>query len=455
MVHIVERARITARGDDEGKAFLAETRAAPDETARAGHRVETRQPLAHVAPASAYRAFTTHGRGFVRPATLAFGLLAAAISVGLSAGGAAAQDLICGGEYTIKRGDTLQKVVNRVYGPEHSYVLLHRANRDIVGRDPSLIEIGATIRIPCLEGLVETSADGAPEETQTAAAQAPATETTKRGPTAPAPEAAEPAAPTPAPTAAPTSAAPLRIVTASGWAPYLDEDQAEGGMLAALLRAALARAAPASDYRIDFINDRGALLRPLIADGAYDVSLAWIRPDCETRGAHGPEPTFRCDELAWSDPLFELIIGFYTRADAPAPSAHRDLIGKSVCRPAGASAAVLEARGLFEPDIRLVAPESADDCFNMLLAGEVDAVVVATSTADDAIAALGAAGAVAEQPQLAAAAALRAVTSIHNPRKDDQLNAINEGLRLIREDGTWFEIVQRHLIAHARPNGAG
>ena len=35
------------------------------------------------------------------------------------------------------------------------------------------------------------------------------------------------------------------------------------------------------DYKIDFINDWGAHLRPLISDHAYDFSLVWFRPNCD------------------------------------------------------------------------------------------------------------------------------------------------------------------------------
>ncbi|MEX2517729.1 MAG: transporter substrate-binding domain-containing protein, partial [Paracoccaceae bacterium] len=319
------------------------------------------------------------------------------------------------------------------------------------------------IRIPCLEDMAKAGVEGAAEaleaDLETPAIAAPATAApeasgadTAEADAAPAPD-HEPAI-AEIPEAAPGTR-PLRIVAAGGWAPYLDEDQAKGGMLAEMLSAALSRAAPDAEIRIDFINDRGALLRPLIADGAYDVSLAWIRPDCAAPGALGEESAFRCAGLAWSDPLFELIIGFYTRADTPAPAGDSDLSGLAVCRPAGSSDALLEAHGLVGPKIRLVAAPEAGACFEMLLAGEVDAVAAPASSADEAIGALGAADRIAEQPQLATAATLHAVTSADNPLKDAQIGRINEGLRMIRKDGGWFEIVQRHLAAHAARLGAG
>lgn len=404
------------------------------------------------------------------------------------AGAASAQAPVCGQLYTVVRGDTLQKIVDAVYGPDKKYRILHRANLDTVGRDPGQLEVGTVLRIPCLDqndeplpfpadlvparpteiggdptAAVEPEVDAtapltpAPETLPEDAPESPAPIVEESSPeqtAAPEVEAAPETGPTPpadAPTPAPAELTrPLRILAASGWAPFLDEGLEKGGMLAEILSAALSRVLKPEDFRIDFINDRTAHLRPLLADHVYDLSIAWFRPDCEAPETLSDENAALCDDLAWSDPLFEQVVGFYMRADDRTPKTHADLVGRRICRAEGFSTHMLDAAGVGPAAARLVRPARTETCFAMLLNGEIDVVIAETPVAGRALAKFSAFGEVRELPHLASAETLHAVTAADNPLKDAQLARVNEGLRLIRKDGTWSDIVQRALIAHAR-----
>jgi polar amino acid transport system substrate-binding protein len=248
---------------------------------------------------------------------------------------------------------------------------------------------------------------------------------------------------------------PLRIVTSTDYAPYIDQDQEQGGMLVEIVDTALQRVTTKDGYKIDWINDWSAHLQPLIEDGAYDLSLAWFRPNCDVRDKLSEGSQFRCDSLAWSDPLFEQIIGYYMRSsEAVLPTQHSELFGRTVCRPNGYSQFMMEEKDIVEPNVKIVTPDGPSDCMEMLVAGTTDAVVIATTVADDAISTLKISSQVVEVPELATVSTLNAVTSVNNPLKDQHLALLNDGLRQLREDGKWFEIVQRHLIAHARKTAA-
>ncbi|MEM7525048.1 MAG: LysM peptidoglycan-binding domain-containing protein, partial [Pseudomonadota bacterium] len=78
--------------------------------------------------------------------------IAAALLITPMAERASAQALACGGEYVIKAGDTVSKVSRRVYGNDVPYQILFSANSDVIGADPSLVEIGMVLRLPCLDG---------------------------------------------------------------------------------------------------------------------------------------------------------------------------------------------------------------------------------------------------------------------------------------------------------------
>ncbi|MEL7465289.1 MAG: transporter substrate-binding domain-containing protein [Pseudomonadota bacterium] len=365
-----------------------------------------------------------------------------------------AQTLACGGTYTIQRGDTLQKVTRMAYGDGLSFNFLYRANRDVVGPNPSLIEVGMVLQVPCRDG--QTAGAAAPAPTTTSASTGSAGSTTGTGTVTGESGAASNV------TQASASGGgfgvsglrggdKIRMITGTDWAPFANEDQEQGGMITEIINVAAETMMQQSEFQVDFINDWGAHMEPLIADGAYDFTFPWFRPNCDAIDKLGPTSVFRCEQLAWSDPLFEQIIGYYMRADdTNKPTDHVGLFGRTVCRPSGYATFMLEENDLVEPNITLMRPGSPTDCFAMLASGEVDAVVIATMVGDDAIANIPDASNIEEQPQLSTIATMHAATSVDNPDKDAQLAVLNEGIANVRESGKWFEIVQRHLVAHAR-----
>ena len=363
---------------------------------------------------------------------------------------AEAQSISCGSDYTVKRGDTLQRITRQAYGPALSYSYLYNANRSVIGANPSLIEVGMTLNIPCRDG--QQPAPAQPAAAQPAAASAASTVTgesaTAASQQAPAPQVVNVS--TAAVDAMPSRRA-FRIITGTDWAPFTDHTQEQGGMMTEVMRTALARVVADDQYQIDIVKDWSAHLEPLLSDVAYDFSIAWFKPNCSVLPKLGENSRLRCEKHAWSDPMFEMLTGYFVRTNDPnKPQSHADVMGKTVCRPEAYATYMLEEFDLVEPAIRLFRPVRWEECFQALIDGQVDIVLVSTTVADDMIAQMNIGAQVEEVPQLAYVTTMHAVTSINNPRKEEQLAVINAGLKEIREDGTWFEIVQRHLIAHAR-----
>lgn len=243
----------------------------------------------------------------------------------------------------------------------------------------------------------------------------------------------------------------MLLVTATNYAPFHDQSAEKGGMITEITDAALASVLDESQYRIDFINDWSAHIDPLLKDNAYDFGLSWFRPNCDVIDKLSGDNRFRCESLVFSDPLFEQIIGYYARSDDPSlPVTHADLLGKTICRPAGYSTFMLEEYDLIEPNVTMKKPDGPEDCFEMLDKGEADIVVIASTVADNTVAGMNMMDRFQELPQLAYIATLHAITSKDNPNRDANIAAINQGIRNVRESGNWFEIVQRHLTAHVQ-----
>ncbi|MFV0474426.1 MAG: LysM peptidoglycan-binding domain-containing protein [Pikeienuella sp.] len=305
--------------------------------------------------------------------------------------------IACGAPYIVLRGDTLQRIAERTYGPDASYRRVRDANRALIGRNPSAIEVGMRLNLPC----PETGADGI----EAAAGSAPDTQ--------------------------------LLILAGAG--------DAQGGLLAEILTTALNRIHFSGDYRIEFSGD--SIENPGRGDG---LSLAWRRPGCDWDETDAQR---LCEGFSWSAPVLERVVSYYTRAaDAP-PADHRALMGKTICRPAGTSTFAMEKVALLPPNIELVRPATPADCFAMLLRGEADAAAMATTDADEALTGLArmdGADLIAEQPQLATITTLHAVAPTGDSGREADLALLDRGLRMIRQDGSWYDIIQKHLRAHAQ-----
>ena len=347
---------------------------------------------------------------------------AIALACGLLATASVAEQkhVSCGTTHVVTRGDNLSKLARAVYGSPRDFQIIYLANRDKIGRNPGIIEVGMELEIPCINGAADVSTANAAAITNA--------DTTERLP-------------------APVSDQ-IRVVVGTDWAPFTDETQAQGGLITEVTNVALATADGKPDYKIDFINDWGAHLQPLISDHAYDFSIAWFRPNCDEIDKLGDGSRFRCNNLAWSDPLFEQIFGYYNRTDDAALVSYGSMIGKRICRPAGYALFMMEEKDLVSPTITLERPKSVAECFEGLVQGRWDVVAIASDVAEGAIADIGAHSAVRYNENLSQVLTMHAVISNTHPRLETYLATFNNGLTKIKDSGEWFRIVRRHLTAH-------
>ncbi|MHA1527695.1 MAG: hypothetical protein ACTSVG_01640 [Alphaproteobacteria bacterium] len=345
---------------------------------------------------------------------------------------AARARIACGSLYRVAPGDTLHRIATRAYG-SGNYQAIFAANRDILP-DISRIAVGVELLIPCLDGT------GPKTRREALALGAAPGADPGAGAEAPAPGA---------------SAAAIRpaddgigFLTGSDFAPFAHRALPEGGMIAELARLAIAHAAPEREVSVTFVDDWSAHLG-LLDQGAYDLGFPWYRPDCSKADRLSASMRERCAGFEFSDPLFEVAIGYYVLAgDALAgATAYDQLFGRKLCRPAGYFTFDLDQEGLSEPNLtRIIAPEAAD-CFTWLMRGEVDVVTLNKPLAEAGIATLGLDGRVTEIPALASAQTLHVVAPKGDARRHAYLELVNTGLAGLQASGRWFEVVSRHLGA--------
>lgn len=342
-------------------------------------------------------------------------LLALCFTAGATA--ASAQEACT--SYSVQPGDSLSAIARTAYGST-SFQALWDANRTTIGSDPNTISVGTKLNLPCADGSLPT----------TAAAPAPA--------------------PAPAPSA-PTDSEPvsIRLVTASGYAPFTDESMEGGGIYTQLVRAAMDTMEPEVETSITFVNDWGSHLDALLPSTAYDGAFPWLRPNCEAPDTLTENSLFRCEEFIHSDPFYEVINSLTVNENSELATTddYADFEGTTICLPDGYTDAVLAAGGLVEPFITLSQPVDPDDCIRQLDAGEVDAASLEQRQVEDIIQRLGLEGKFVSNPNLTEVSTLSVFISKKNPDGPEVIELLNEGLKNIRDNGVWFQTVRAGFTA--------
>lgn len=344
---------------------------------------------------------------------LAMAVAAAAGFTTLAPDQAYAQELCS--SYTVVPGDTLSAIASTA-DVRGGFRVLFDANSNILS-SPNLLEVGQVLAIPCADGSLPSSGASV---TTASTVPAPVTSTPSR---------------------------PLRIATASDYAPFTDENLPGGGMITRMVDRAMQLGNPDQSFDIIFINDWGSHLETLLPTGAVDMAFPWFRPDCDRIENLGPASAYRCTEFNHSDPFYEIIVDYYTLNGSEYANAQStdDLFGARVCRPEAWFMFDLEAAQLVEPNITYVTTVAQNGCFQLLKDGEVDIVTYDALPAEEDIRSAGMEDSVATLESLRGTVSSHIFVSKTNAFANEALPIINAGLEELRLSGEWFNIVRESI----------
>lgn len=309
----------------------------------------------------------------------------------------------CDVTYTTQSGDTLFSIAETHYQDYEKWSLIYYSNQGLGLDQPLAIPAGTELYIPCL------TENATPDETPLLKADAE-----------------------------------LRFLTGSNYAPFTDKNWPGQGLITELVNAVMEETPNPVPYAVEWEDDWSQHLFPLLDETKYDMGFPWLRPDCAADPANE-----RCANFHFSDPLFEMPIQLFTKADAGFVfESDADVEGKTLCRPKGYYTHDLDANGrnwLKDGKITLVTPDTPDECFTMLVAGEVDAVPENLFLGAEKINAMGLRGKVKPLERPLSTETLHVIVSKKHWRGTTFLYRINAGLAKVKANGRYDEIVTRHL----------
>jgi ABC-type amino acid transport substrate-binding protein len=329
--------------------------------------------------------------------------------------------------YTVKEGDTLGGIAQAAYG-SFNYQMIFNANREAIATNTNSLPIGLQLILPCEDGrLTADSALNAVIEAETEKQE------TTRDPNRP----YEP---------------PLKFVTANDWKPFTDESLTGGGIYVRMAATAMKRGGNDRDYKISFVDDWGSHIATLLPSNAFDMSIAWSKPDCSKIDLLGEFAVTMCTEFEFSVPVYEVAYSYNTLKDSKFAGARSfsDYLGARICRPEGWPISDIEVEGLAEPAVTFVKPKSPMECAEMLLKGEVDLYSLEVETTTANFEELGATDKVELNPALATFNTHHFVISKQNPRAAEYIDMVNRGIEEMRQSGEWYDIVATGLADYAQ-----
>ena len=349
-------------------------------------------------------------------------LLAATFAVAgfLSAQSAAAET--CGGYYSVQSGDSLSLIADRLYKDVGAWSTIHSQNIDVIGPKPNAIRIGMKLRMPCLNGL-PTGLQGGTTRTSTA------------------PVAAAPVTITPGNAAVRQK---INLLTGDDYAPFTSKSSHNGGLITDVMNAVMTSAAPQEGFAIHWVNDWGSHFDPLLSNALLDVGFPWYRPDCDSM----PE-SYRCVNFLFSDSMFETLMLLFVDKNRPFTfEEDADILGKTLCRPNGYLTFDLDGSGrrwIEENKITLKSPHTVKDCFDMVAKGEADAVAINEFTGRSVMKEHGLGEQFSVLPQPLSVLGIHAVVHKSHPRAQEMMALVSQGLKDVRDDGTYQGIIEDHL----------
>jgi polar amino acid transport system substrate-binding protein len=363
-------------------------------------------------------------------------LAGAVVVAGTLAGNMVQAAETCGGSYKVQPGDSLSLIADRHYQNAGQWTVIYRENRDKIP-SPDKIRVGQTYRLPCIGGLPAGLPDGLPLD------QAKAVSIVASAPVVPVEELQQ------ARRAAAEREArgvDVRLLAADDFRPFTNRLQMSSGLITDVVNRALVASDKVGLHRFYWVNDRSVHLDPMLTEGMVDLAFPWKKPACDGAAATSE----LCADYVYSDSMFEmLVVLFTTQGSGVTYTSEDDLSGMRVCSPLGFNATGRNGLGagyLIEAGARLQQPPRSEDCFRRLVDGSVDAVAMNEFTGRVVLKDMGLSDRV--QLQLSrplAIEGLHVVAHRSNPRAEQMIAAVNEGLAAMRESGEYLSVIDKHM----------
>jgi ABC-type amino acid transport substrate-binding protein len=244
-------------------------------------------------------------------------------------------------------------------------------------------------------------------------------------------------------------AAPKITVLAMGRAPLAEPQLPAGGLIPELLRSSLSKAR-LGRLEIELRWATAAPVKALLSDDTIDISLPWDGADCERPNDLVQASAVLCDNALYSDPILEVVVGLFTRADSKFTFATEEsILGKSICIPGDQDVSPLNGQGrdwISQKRVTAVRRPTLLDCASAVQTQEADAFVASDLEGRFVLDRLGLSRDFRMLERPLGIRGVHVVAAREHVQASELISAVNRGLKELKETDAYAAIVRNHLM---------
>ncbi|MCB1509853.1 MAG: transporter substrate-binding domain-containing protein [Hyphomicrobiaceae bacterium] len=236
--------------------------------------------------------------------------------------------------------------------------------------------------------------------------------------------------------------------------PFAGKSLAKGGLALELLGHALAATARATrgsppHLAVGWAPADPEKLGAAFRQNSIDISLPWPTVRCDRPAELTLTSAILCDNVLYSEPLMQVVLGLYVLSNAPISLDKPDsLRGKTLCAAEGQDLSRLNEtmrRWIASGRVTLMRRATALDCVAASQRRQADGFIVPDLEGRHLLKRLGVQGLFRMDEQPLATVGLHAVVSKTLPNARQLIRRINDGIRRIRQNAEFAAVMRRHL----------
>jgi uncharacterized protein len=253
--------------------------------------------------------------------------------------------------------------------------------------------------------------------------------------------------------AAPDSMTKHIRVLAAERAPLADRHLPDGGLIAALVSASLhmadRRDGGRSEIEVNWTSTLPMVER-LQSENSIDLSLPWESADCEQPNDLAQASAVLCDDVLYSEPVLQLVIGLFGLGDGGFDfKTDESIFGKSICVPLDRDASILNSDGrkwLSDKRITMIRRPTLIDCISLAQQRDADAFIASDLEGRYALGQLGLSPLFKMMERPLGTRGVHVIVPKDRPHTEELINSVNVGLKQLKQTDSYSSIIRQHLM---------
>jgi ABC-type amino acid transport substrate-binding protein len=191
-------------------------------------------------------------------------------------------------------------------------------------------------------------------------------------------------------------------------------------------------------------------IQSLLSDRSIDMFLPWESVDCEQPSDLMQISAVLCDNVLFSEPILQVVIGLFTLSDRSFNFDNDEsVLGKSICIPGDRDVSVLNAndrKWISQRRVVALRQSTLVDCVSAVQQHEADAFVANDLEAQYVLTRLGLSAFFKMLERPLGTRGVHAIVSKDHAQASELIDAVNSGLRRLKVNDAYATIVHQHLM---------